>query len=279
MIALVIFASVTTGLYSQCPNPVSCSSNNGDIVSIKLGGQGGTKTTAIFSYANGLTFDAIGAVPNYIFKSTGTTRMTLLGGSGNLGLGCDPGAIMFKMYKADLPQFEIASQRSRLSLYIGPESFQTTSKLSPKRGDVIFRNLGESHNLIFWMPDNNNDGNSYIGFGDDLHNTWMWINNDATLRIEGTVIAKEMKCRTNIWSDYVFNDDYELKSLDEIELFINNNKHLPDVPNGSQIIEEGINIGEMNVILLRKVEELTLYLIKQDKQIKSLQKQLDQMNQ
>jgi hypothetical protein len=61
--------------------------------------------------------------------------------------------------------------------------------------------------------------------------------------------------------DFVFNSDYKLKSLYEVENFINLNKHLPDVPSEKEVTANGLNLGDMNATLLQKVEELTLYMI------------------
>jgi hypothetical protein len=71
--------------------------------------------------------------------------------------------------------------------------------------------------------------------------------------------------------DYVFAKEYELRGLDSVESFIQQNKHLPDVPSAKEFQEKGGNIVEMNYTLLRKIEELTLYVIEQNKQIEKLQ--------
>ena len=62
------------------------------------------------------------------------------------------------------------------------------------------------------------------------------------------------------WPDYVFEDGYNLMSLKELRMFIAKNKHLPDAPSEAEVIQNGQNLGEMNAILLRKIEEMMLYL-------------------
>jgi hypothetical protein len=69
------------------------------------------------------------------------------------------------------------------------------------------------------------------------------------------------------WPDYVFNENYKLQKLSELEKFIKLNKHLPDVPSEVEIKEKGINLGDMSAILLKKVEELTLYVIELEKKL------------
>lgn len=74
----------------------------------------------------------------------------------------------------------------------------------------------------------------------------------------------------NSWADFVFNDGYELKDLDEVETYIRQKGHLPDVPSASKVGAEGYSQHEINKTLLQKIEELTLYVIEQQKEIKKL---------
>ena len=83
----------------------------------------------------------------------------------------------------------------------------------------------------------------------------------------GKVEAKEVLVAPDVWYDEVFKKDYDLKTLDEVEEFVQENNHLPDVPSEGEVLEKGVNLGEMEGILLKKVEELTLYIIEQNKQL------------
>ncbi|QQT24839.1 hypothetical protein [Sphingobacterium spiritivorum] len=94
------------------------------------------------------------------------------------------------------------------------------------------------------------------------------------LEVNGNIRAKEIKVETANWPDYVFEKDYPLTPLPEIEAFIKTNKHLPDIPPAQKIAEEGLSVGEMNRLLLKKVEELTLHLIAKDKKIEIQDKML-----
>ena len=76
----------------------------------------------------------------------------------------------------------------------------------------------------------------------------------------------------NGWADYVFEEDYVLIPIDELEAFIKENKHLPGVPSAADVVEEGVDLGEMNAILLRHIEELTLRIIKMEKGLTELEK-------
>ena len=94
------------------------------------------------------------------------------------------------------------------------------------------------------------------------------------LAVEGSIGAREVKVEAGGWSDFVFEDDYELRTLKQVEKHINEEGHLPEIPNANEVAENGINLGEMDAKLLQKIEELTLYLIEQNKKIEQLQKKV-----
>jgi len=77
------------------------------------------------------------------------------------------------------------------------------------------------------------------------------------------------------WADFVFNSDYRLMPLAEVESFIQENNHLPDVPSETEVKEKGINVAEMNAKLLQKIEELTLYMIEMKKENDEMKKRLE----
>lgn len=107
----------------------------------------------------------------------------------------------------------------------------------------------------------------------NTNRTLLQLNNDGILR------AREIMINTdNPWPDYVFEKTYDLKSLQEVETYINENGHLPGVPSAAIVEEEGINLGEMNAKLMEKVEELTLYLIQQQKEIEKLKSEINNLN-
>ena len=93
------------------------------------------------------------------------------------------------------------------------------------------------------------------------------------LSVDGAVRAHRVKVYTT-WADFVFEDNYKLPTLMEVEKHIKQNGHLKDIPSAKQVEENGIELGEMNKLLLQKVEELTLYLIEMDKEIKDLKCQI-----
>ena len=95
---------------------------------------------------------------------------------------------------------------------------------------------------------------------------------DSKLTVAGNIHSKEVKVSLTAGADFVFEDSYELRSLEETENFIKQNKHLPEIESESEMLSNGLLVGEMNIKLLQKIEELTLYLIEQNKQNQEQQK-------
>ena len=91
------------------------------------------------------------------------------------------------------------------------------------------------------------------------------------LMIAEQIFANEITVRQVNWADYVFKDTYVLAPLNEVETFIAANGHLPNVPSEKEVTEKGVNLGEMDAILLRKIEELTLYILEANKRIEELE--------
>ncbi|MBD0254260.1 MAG: hypothetical protein ICV83_00965, partial [Cytophagales bacterium] len=95
------------------------------------------------------------------------------------------------------------------------------------------------------------------------------------LSVAGAIRAREVKVTVTGLSDYVFSPAYRLRPLSEVEAYVKQNGHLPEVPSAVEVTRDGMNVGEMENTLLKKVEELTLYVIEQQKQIQALQQQLE----
>jgi hypothetical protein len=94
------------------------------------------------------------------------------------------------------------------------------------------------------------------------------------LAVEGKIGAREVQVTLqNPWPDYVFEPTYHLKPLAEIETYIKENKHLPEMPSAKEMEKNGVQLGEMNMLLLKKVEELTLWAIEQNKKMEKIQKE------
>ncbi len=101
---------------------------------------------------------------------------------------------------------------------------------------------------------------------------------DEKLTVNGTIHAKEVLIDLNgPLADYVFEPEFDLMSLDEVESYIESNKHLPNLPSAQEVKEKGLSMGEMQNKLLQKIEELTLYVIKQQKIISQQNQRLERL--
>lgn len=104
------------------------------------------------------------------------------------------------------------------------------------------------------------------------------IGTDATvpgyqLQVKGKIRSQEIMVEMDNWPDYVFEPSHEKLSLTDLESFIKKNKHLPEIPSVSVVSKDGINLGDMNAKLLKKIEELTLYVIELKHEVDALKKE------
>ncbi len=146
--------------------------------------------------------------------------------------------------------------------------------------------------INWWKPGNTrvaymgyNDGSSYNNLGLTLEGANFIVNggnvgigttdpNGYKLAVNGKIRTQEIKVENANWPDYVFMKDYELPTLQQTEQHIKEKGHLPGIPSAEEVKANGIDLGEMNAKLLQKIEELTLYLLEQNKRLNDQQKML-----
>lgn len=134
-------------------------------------------------------------------------------------------------------------------------------------GDISDANLsdnGGTLKIYNKLPDDSHtisgdlivaDGNVGIGI----------TNPTEKLTVDGKIRSEEVKVEIVNGADHVFQDNYKLQKLDELEAFIKENKHLPEIPSEKEMLENSLEVGEFQIKLLQKIEELTLYIIDQNK--------------
>lgn len=136
--------------------------------------------------------------------------------------------------------------------------------------------LGTLDNVALPIVTNNkvrlrvsNAGN--IGIGDNV----TTVGTDYRLYVEGNIRTRKVRVDNNTWPDYVFHPGYDLLPLDQLDKFIRKNKHLPEVPAAEIVHKEGIDLGDNQATLLKKIEELTLYIIDQNKKLEQQQQRIE----
>ncbi|MBX2841665.1 MAG: hypothetical protein KTR26_07830 [Flammeovirgaceae bacterium] len=135
--------------------------------------------------------------------------------------------------------------------------------------------------LVFGTGFSNNDGTEKMRITKDGKvgiGTTNTSNGNYKLYVKDGIRTEKVKVDVSSnWADFVFEEDYKLRSLQEVESFVKENKHLPEIPSATEVEEEGIDLGAMDAKLLQKIEELTLYMIEQDKKVNTLIKKVEQL--
>ena len=98
------------------------------------------------------------------------------------------------------------------------------------------------------------------------------------LSVNGNIRAKEIKVEATNWPDYVFHENYRLTPLPQIKNYIKTNGHLPEIPSAKEVDDNGVLLGEMNKLLLKKIEELTLHVIQLEERISEMEKDIRIIN-
>ena len=161
----------------------------------------------------------------------------------------------------------------------------------PSNRELIFGNTSDrDHSLRISYNGNDNNGSCYINYSGDLRYRNGSMTDDVPvvlfskdnnvgigtldpqgykLAVNGTIRAKEIKVDSD-WADFVFKKDYKLPALGEVKKHITEKGTLPGIPSESDVKANGVSLGEVNALLLQKIEELTLYVIKQQEEIEQL---------
>jgi hypothetical protein len=168
------------------------------------------------------------------------------------GIGAESGLKIYKQNSGNSPTFLGGAN------YIDAYVFEMTddNEVNPD-GGILFGATGNDNVFDKIMTIR---GNGNVGIGT--------VNPKNLLDVNGTIHAREVKVDVNDWSDFVFQPTYKLRPLIEVEKYIKANGHLEDIPSAKEVEKNGVNMGEMQAKLLQKIEELTLYVIEKDKELK-----------
>ena len=254
---------------------------------------GPSYTYGIFNPSSAaLNTNGPGGINIVAYNTTGVIRLATGGtdvsnermritAEGNVGIGISnpaaqlhtSGAVRFAGLSNDNTQTRIVVSDANGNLsYRDMSTVSGTSGWAFNGSTVgVLKSIGTTDNFDLPLITNNNEQMRITVAGDVGIGT---STPQGQLAVNGTVFAKKIKVTQLGWSDYVFDKNYPLPSLAAVEQFIQQNKHLPDVPSAAVVEKEGIDLGDNQAILLKKIEELTLYIIEQNKRIEKLEKKL-----
>lgn len=201
---------------------------------------------------------------------------------GNIGIGFTNPDFKFQVGGftsiSDNPGVHDPSRYGLLQLIRPADQGDDKFHISFIRGGNAICGMGfarNSNNFGIWAyPAQGTGSDPVIGITPDL---FVGIGTGAPtckLHVAGNARADAFFTPSHTYADYVFNADYDLPSLQDVKAYIQQNHHLPEVPTEEEVKKTGINLGEQSVILLKKVEELTLYTIDQNEKMQLLQQQM-----
>ncbi len=234
------------------------------------------------------SFTTTGLITAGNITATGTLTIPNIYASGNLTLkggnysGATPGSITVgAAYLSTYPIGGDVTLTAGTGYTAGRINLNGATNITGTTN--ITGNLTATGNIIASSGNFSTSGTSSLNFITNattrmtiLNNGYIGINcakPTSALVVNGVIKASEVDVISSPCSDYVFEPGYKLQSLPAIEKYISENKHLPEVPSAKEFEENGCKLGQMQDILLRKIEELTLLMIEQNKRIEALEKE------
>lgn len=237
----------------------------------------GTETKGIFTFKNGRNGDGE-------LSYSLSNKWLRIGNPGGLAFWGNNG-----FENSDIPHFQILSDRcvfnrdvfvnsnirtdaNNIKLLLGCDNSKTYGWIGSSSNHGLY--LGANDHACIFLDTNYG---VYVGlYSDEVAKIRSELKAKYRLFVKKGVLAEDFGIAPiNNWADDVFKTNYYLRPISEIETFIKSNGHLPEVPSAKKVAEEGYSQHEMNKILLKKIEELTLYTIQQQKEIETLKKQLN----
>ena len=205
----------------------------------------------------------------YAFSFNRTNRMTILN-NGNIGIGIltpstklhiNDGALKIGLSTS-------ASERLKNILQFGNEDFV---QIGEWEQDDYLSFKARGYNFIY--------GDVGIGVSNPQYRLDVaGIIHANSIITDNTIQAREIIVTTT-GADFVFAKDYQLRPLSEVKAFIQENQHLPEIPSAQEMQENGVSVSELQIQLLQKIEELTLYIIQQEQIIQELRQEIEQLKQ
>jgi hypothetical protein len=240
-------------------------------------------TTSSFWFHNGTAWTEIGT-------GSGSSNWNVNGtniyntNTGNVGIGTNAPSYDLHIYRNDPSVGFYDANDNTTSGSITGDS--TNLVIAAYRRSIVGNN--EPGNLLLQVNTSGFPGfvAGNVGIGTSVPNAKLHINSNVMigsgnpaagylLSVNGKIISEEVRVELDAdWPDYVFKKGYQLPSLAQVEKYIRRNGHLKNIPSAKTVAAEGFELGDMNRRLLEKVEELTLYLIQQNKEMEVLKREM-----
>ncbi|WP_281991688.1 tail fiber protein [Aquimarina aggregata] len=196
--------------------------------------------------------------------------------NGNLGIGTKNPNANLEVYRFDgLSHARIFTNQhagmAKLEIAGGVAGFGAGYS-----GWSIYHSYGQTNKDLYFR--HGQSGNPNVVFTDNGNVGIGTINPDMKMTVKGNIHAEEVKIDLNVPApDYVFKENYNLMSIEEVEKFIKENNHLPEIPSAQEFKQNGVMLAEMDMNLLKKIEELTLYTIQQEKKISEQSHEIEEL--
>lgn len=217
-------------------------------------------TNALVSFDARRTTGPVQTRPLFAWRSYTTNKMLMLA-NGNLGIGTEAPEHKLDVRGVISSTHDNGNKVTLLTSGDGNSYLNFSGGTSSSR--IGFQIDGSSKMSIY------NNGSVAIGTGST---------GTHKLAVEGSIGAREIKVEANGWSDYVFEEGYDLPSLEDVAKHIREKGHLINIPTAQEVEQNGVALGEMSKLLLEKIEELTLYTLQQQEEIKEYRKNITLLN-
>lgn len=235
-----------------------------------------------FYQGAGMVFHTISG--SDIASSDGIERMRI-SSDGNVGIGTiSPAEKLDVNGNVKVTGFVLATGASAGKVLTSDASGNATWQTASAAGWVFngstvssLKTFGTVDNYDLPIITNNTERMRILASGSVVIGTTSLPSSDAKLAVDGNIYSKKVKVTQTGWPDYVFHTTYRLRPLSELEKFIQQYHHLPEIPSAEEIEKDGLDVGAQQAMLLKKVEELTLYIISLNKEMKALKKDISQL--